>query len=64
MAASSSSPARVWGPRLGRLPAARSIKLERATPRVSAILFTGYPPEAATATARSVFLTVQDPEPL
>ena len=38
---------------------------ERATPRVSAILFTGYPPEATTATARFVgFLPVQDPEPL
>ena len=42
----------------------RSIKLEGATPRVSAILFTGYPPQSATATARSVFLPVQDPEPL
>ena len=61
---SCASPARVCGPRFGRLPAARAIRLERATPRVSATLFTGYPPEAAIATARSVFLSVQDPEPL
>lgn len=29
--------ARVWGPRFGPLPPARSTRLERATPRVSAI---------------------------
>src|SRR5262245_28806006 len=48
-------PARVWGPRFARLPLARSTRLERATPRVSAIRFTGYPPDAAIATARSFF---------
>jgi hypothetical protein len=34
-----------------------------ATPKVSAIVFTGYPPEATSATARSVFLPVQGPAP-
>jgi hypothetical protein len=48
---------------LASLAVPRSIRLERATPRVSAIRFTGYPPVPAIATARSVFLPVQGQGP-
>ena len=44
-------------------PALRSMRLERAMPGVSATTFTGNRPPAATARARSVFLSVTCPQP-
>ena len=37
------------------MPSRRSTKFERATPSVVLTVFTGYRPDAASATARSVF---------
>src|SRR5580704_6972500 len=41
---------------IGQPSSRRSIRLDRATPSVSAIVFTGYLRAAASATATSVFL--------
>lgn len=46
---------RIPGSGLGTSPAIRSMRLERAISKVSAIVFTWYRPEATSATARSVF---------
>ena len=47
----------------GAEPSRRSTTFERATPKVVLTVFTGYLPEAASATARSVFLPAQDRAP-
>src|SRR5262245_47796737 len=54
-ASSSGSAALRYGSRDRRPRAARTTRLERATPRVSATTFTGNRPSAATASARSFF---------
>ena len=59
-ALNSRSPGRSCGPRFSRTSSRRSIRLERATPSVSAIVFTGYLRAAASATATSVFLPAPD----
>jgi hypothetical protein len=62
-AVSSMSPLRVCGPRLGRAASRRSTMFDRATLSVEAMVFTANLPEAASATATSVFLPVRGQVP-
>jgi len=56
-------PGRSYGPRRALWLLRRSTTFERATPRVLVTVFTGYLPEAASATAMSSFLPGQDRAP-